>query len=191
LTAGNLAIKGMVDMSYVIADPEMMTAAASDLATIESDLSAAHLVAAGRTTSVIPAAADEVSAGIANLMSTHARAFQAMAQGAAKFHQQFTHNINDAAASYSSAESVNAAKLTPTFPSLSQFLQASQSDLATAIGNFDGSFGSFPNLAWDQLGRAADDALAILLFPITYPIYGVSVFVLEGLLDAILNAFIP
>ena len=34
-------------------------------------------------------------------------------------------------------------------------------------------------------------ALAILLFPITYPIYGVGAFVIEALLDAILNAFVP
>src|SRR5271163_1867578 len=149
-------------MSHVIANPEMMTAAASDLATIGSDLSAAHLVAAARTTSVIPAAADEVSAGIANLMSTHALAFQAMAQSASVFHQQFTHNINAAAASYSSAESGIAAELTPTFPSLSEFFQASQSAFATSIGNFVDSFGSFPNLAWGQLGSAGNDALAIL-----------------------------
>jgi hypothetical protein len=178
-------------MAYVVADPEMMTAAASDLATIGSDLSAAHLAAAARTTSLIPAAADEVSAGIANLMSTHALDFQAMAQSAATFHQQFTHNVNAAAASYSSAESGAAAKLTPTFLSLSDFFQVSQSDFNTSIGNFGGSFGSFPNLAWDQLGRAADDALGILLWPITYPITAVSVFAIEAVLDAIVNAFIP
>ena len=33
-------------MSYVIAAPEMMTSAATDLATIGSDLSAAHTAAA-------------------------------------------------------------------------------------------------------------------------------------------------
>ena len=174
-------------MAYVLADPQVMTAAASDLATIGSNLSAARLVAATQTTSVIPAAADEVSAAIANLMSTHARAFQAIAQSASTFHQQFTHNINAAAASYSSAESGIAAELTPTFPSLSQFFQAIQSDFGTAIGNFDGSFGSFPNLAWGQLERAGDDALLALLFPITYPIYGIEVYLVEAVLDEFLN----
>ena len=176
-------------MAYAVADPEIMTAAASDLATIGSDLSAARLVAAAQTTSVIPAAADEVSAGIANLVSAHARAFQALTQSASTFHQQFTHNINAAAASYSSAESVSAAKLTPTFPSLSDFFQQSGSSFVTSIDNFVGSFGSFPNLAWDQLGTAGDAALAILLFPITYPTYAVTTFVLEAVLDSILNAF--
>jgi PE family len=175
-------------MAYVLADPKIMAAAVSDLATIGSDLSAAHLVAAARTTSVIPAAADEVSAAIANVMSTHARSFQAMAQSASTFHQQFTRNINAAAAAYSSAESGIAAMLTPTFPSLPQFFQAIQSDFGTAIGNFNGSFGSFPNLAWGQLERAGDDALALLLFPITYPIYAVSVFLLEAVIDDILNS---
>jgi hypothetical protein len=50
----------------------MMTSAATDLATIGSNVNAAHMVAAARTTSVIPAAADEVSAGIAQLVSQHA-----------------------------------------------------------------------------------------------------------------------
>ena len=176
-------------MAYVLADPQMMTTAASDLATIGSDLSAAHLVAAGRTNSVIPAAADEVSAGIANLMSTHARAFQALAQSASTFHQQFTQNINAAAASYSSAESGIAATLTPPpILSLPQFFQIFASDFNTAIGNFGGSFGSFPNLAWDQLGTAATAALFILLFPITYPSTALSVYIVDLLLEAIISA---
>ena len=44
-------------MSYVIAAPEMMTSAAADLATIGSNVSAAHMAAAARTVAVIPAAA--------------------------------------------------------------------------------------------------------------------------------------
>jgi hypothetical protein len=63
-------------MSYVIAAPEMMTSAATDLATIGSDLSAAHSVAAARTTAVIAAAEDEVSTAIAALFSSHGTAFQ-------------------------------------------------------------------------------------------------------------------
>ena len=58
-------------MSYVIAAPEMMTSAATDLATIGSTLSAAHMTAALPTAAVIPAAADEVSASIAHLFSQY------------------------------------------------------------------------------------------------------------------------
>ena len=60
-------------MSYVIAAPEIMTEAATDLATIGSTLSAAHLAAAAPTVAVLPAAADEVSAGIAHLFSSTPR----------------------------------------------------------------------------------------------------------------------
>jgi hypothetical protein len=56
-------------MSYVIAAPEMVTAAATDLATIDSDLSAAHSAAAQATLALAPAAPDEVSLGIARLFS--------------------------------------------------------------------------------------------------------------------------
>jgi hypothetical protein len=43
-------------VSYVIAAPEMMTSAATDLATIGSDLNAAHTEAATQTTGVLHAA---------------------------------------------------------------------------------------------------------------------------------------
>jgi PE family len=49
-------------MSLVIAGPVLMTAAASDLAGIESALSAAHAAAPAQTTAVLAAGADEVSA---------------------------------------------------------------------------------------------------------------------------------
>ena len=54
-------------MSYVLAAPELMTAAATDLAAIGSAVDAAHAAAAAPTTGLIPAAADEVSTGIAAL----------------------------------------------------------------------------------------------------------------------------
>jgi PE family len=58
-------------MSYVNATPEMMTAAATDLATIASDVGAAHTAAAPPTVALVPAAADEVSESIAHLFSQY------------------------------------------------------------------------------------------------------------------------
>jgi PE family len=66
-------------MTSMIVAPEMMTSAAADLATIGSHIDAAHLAAAANITSVTPAAADEVSAGIAQLFSQHGSGFQALA----------------------------------------------------------------------------------------------------------------
>ena len=54
-------------MSYVIAVPETLMAAASDVADIGSSLSQANSAATASTTALVPAAEDEVSAAIASL----------------------------------------------------------------------------------------------------------------------------
>jgi len=56
-------------MSYVLAAPEFVTSAATDLAGIGSSLSEADAAAGASTTSVITAAEDEVSAAVATLFS--------------------------------------------------------------------------------------------------------------------------
>jgi PE family len=53
-------------MSYVVAVPEMLASAATDLECIGSALSAANAAAAAPTTAVVAAAGDEVSAAIAS-----------------------------------------------------------------------------------------------------------------------------
>ena len=94
-------------MSYVIAAPEMMTSAASDLATIGSNVNAAHMAAAARTTAVLPAAPDGVSTGIAQLFSQHAANYQALAAQAAAFNNQFVQNLTAGAVSYANTEAFN------------------------------------------------------------------------------------
>lgn len=61
-------------MSYVLATPEMVAAAANNLAQIGSTLSAANAAALAPTTGVLAAGADEVSAAVASLFSGHAQA---------------------------------------------------------------------------------------------------------------------
>jgi triacylglycerol lipase len=94
-------------MSYVIAAPDMMTAAAADLANIGSALIEEHTAAAASTVMVVPAAADEVSVGIADLFSTYAQDYQAMATRAAAFQQQFVQHLTGSAGSYAGAEAAN------------------------------------------------------------------------------------
>ncbi|MGO9385809.1 MAG: PE family protein [Mycobacterium sp.] len=103
-------------MSYVIAAPEMMTAAATDVATIGSNLSAAHMVAAAPTVAVLPAAADEVSASIAQLFSQFGQDYQAMAAQVAAFEEQFVQTLNAAAVTYAAIEAFIAADLQFTIP---------------------------------------------------------------------------
>ncbi len=76
-------------MSYVIAAPDMLATAATDVAGIGSSLRAAHAAAATQTTTVMAAAGDEVSTAIAALFSGHAQQYQALSAQAAAFHTQF------------------------------------------------------------------------------------------------------
>jgi len=99
-------------MSFVIAAPEMMTAAASDVASIGSTLSAANAAAAAPTSGIVAAAGDEVSAAIAALFSRHAQAYQALGAQAAAFHEQFVQALSAGAASYVGAEGANVAAFT-------------------------------------------------------------------------------
>lgn len=76
-------------MSFLIAAPELVAAAATDLARVGSTISAANIAASGPITAVIAADADEVSAGIAALFGVHAQAYQALSAQAATFHSRF------------------------------------------------------------------------------------------------------
>jgi hypothetical protein len=80
-------------MSYVIAEPDVIAAAAADVAAIGSTLDVANMAAALPTVALAPAAADEVSAGIAQLFSEHARDYQAAARQAAASLEQFGENL--------------------------------------------------------------------------------------------------
>jgi hypothetical protein len=97
-------------MSYAIAAPELMTSAATDLATIGSDLSAAH-AAATPTTGILAAAEDEVSAAIAAVFSAHGKGFQALGAHAAAFHNQFVEALNSAGSAYAAGEASNVSLL--------------------------------------------------------------------------------
>ncbi|MGO9284054.1 MAG: PE family protein [Mycobacterium sp.] len=94
-----------------MAAPEMMAAAATDVAAIGSTLNAAHMAAAAPTVAVIPATADEVSASIAHLFSGVAQDFHALVGQAATFGQQFAQHLNVGAGSYAATEAVSAASL--------------------------------------------------------------------------------
>jgi triacylglycerol lipase len=98
-------------MSYVIAAPEFVSAAATDLANIGSALSAANAAAAASTTRVITAAGDEVSAAIAAAFSAHGLGFQALSAQAAAFHDQFMQALNASAGSYAGADAANVVAL--------------------------------------------------------------------------------
>jgi hypothetical protein len=97
-------------MSSLTAAPELITTAAMDLSNIGSTLSEANAAAATRTTGVLAAAEDGVSAAIAAMLSAHGQGYQALSAQAAAFHSQFVATVASSASSYQATEagSVNA-----------------------------------------------------------------------------------
>jgi hypothetical protein len=91
-------------MSVLVAAPELLADAASDLTGLGSTISTANATAAARTTGLLPAAADEVSAEIARLFSAHAQGFQRLSTQVAAFHEQFVQNLTASTNAYATAE---------------------------------------------------------------------------------------
>ncbi|CRH15824.1 PE-PGRS family protein [Mycobacterium tuberculosis] len=81
-------------MSFVLAMPEVLGSAATDLAALGSVLGAADAAAAATTTGIVAAAQDEVSAAIAALFSAHGRAYQVASAQAAAVHAQFVEALS-------------------------------------------------------------------------------------------------
>ncbi|MCV7124117.1 PE family protein, partial [Mycobacterium lacus] len=98
-------------MSFVIVGPEALAAAASDLTSLGSTISAANAAAAARTTGLLAAGADEVSGAVAALFGAYGQGYQALSTQAAAFHQQFVQTLTAGAGSYATAESAAAQPL--------------------------------------------------------------------------------
>ena len=98
-------------MSFVIAEPGLVQAAASQLAGIRSALAEVAAAAAAHTTGLAPAAADEVSAAIAALFGTFGEEYQAANAQAAMFHAEFVNLLNAGASAYANAEAAGRAAL--------------------------------------------------------------------------------
>ncbi|POX82210.1 PE family protein [Mycobacterium kansasii] len=98
-------------MSFVVAVPEFLAVAASDLADIASAVVAANTAAAAPTAGVLAAGADEVSAAIAAVFAEHATGYQTLSAQAAEFHRQFVQLLDASAGHYALAEAANASPL--------------------------------------------------------------------------------
>ncbi|SON60755.1 Triacylglycerol lipase [Mycobacterium simulans] len=91
-------------MSFFVAAPEALLAAAADLAAVGSNINAASASAAVPTVGVLAAGADDVSAQVAALFSSHAQSYQQLSAQVAAFQDQFVLAMNKAAAAYATGE---------------------------------------------------------------------------------------
>ncbi len=98
-------------MSYVIAVPDALASAATNVAAIGSSLNAAHAAAAVPTTSVVAAAGDEVSSAIASLFSGFGKDFQALSNQASALHAQFVQALTGSGSAYTATEATSAASV--------------------------------------------------------------------------------
>ncbi len=95
-------------MSFVTTQPETLSAAAGNLQGIGASMAAQNEAAAGPTTAVVPAAADEVSALTAAQFATHAQLYQAVGAQASAIHDMFVATLGTSAGSYAATEAANA-----------------------------------------------------------------------------------
>ena len=102
-------------MTNVLAQPQAMAAAAADVAGIGSAINDANAAAAGPTTGVLRAAADEVSASAATLFNSYAREYQAIIKQAGAFHDEFARLLAAAANAYAETEAAASKALAAPF----------------------------------------------------------------------------
>ncbi|ORW31695.1 hypothetical protein AWB91_15610 [Mycobacterium paraense] len=95
-------------MSFVITEPELVTAAAERLSGIGTNLVEATAAAAAPTTGVTAAASDEVSIAVSEVFGRFGREFQALGAQAVAFQDEFVGLLNGGAAAYLSTELANA-----------------------------------------------------------------------------------
>jgi PE family len=95
-------------MTFVTTQPDMLAAAAGQLAGVGSELTAQNAAAMAPTTGVVPAAADEVSDLTAAQFASHGAMYQAVSAHAAAVHDLFVSALGAGAESYGATEAANA-----------------------------------------------------------------------------------
>ena len=92
-------------MSWFVAGPEAIAAAASDLARIGSTIGESNTATAQQTAAIPASAADGVSAAVASFWNAHAQGYQDISAQMSAFHEKFVQALGSSAASYAGAES--------------------------------------------------------------------------------------
>ncbi len=96
-------------MSFLTTVPEELLAAAAKLTSIGSNLTAQNAGAAAPTTTVAPAASDQISQIQAGLFGAYGALYQQIAAEAQTIHEQFVNTLGLSSGTYSEMEATNAA----------------------------------------------------------------------------------
>ncbi|MEM6109306.1 PE family protein [Mycobacterium sp. 050272] len=95
-------------MSFVYVRPAALAGAASQLGAIGASMDAQRAAAAGPTTGVVPAAADEVSAIVAAQFTMQAQMYRSVSAQGGAVHQMLVSALAASAESYAATEAANA-----------------------------------------------------------------------------------
>lgn len=146
-------------MSFVTTRPEALLAAASMLEALGSSMDAQNAAAAAPTTSIAPAAADEVSALQAATFSAYGAWYQQVSAQAKAIHQTMVQNLDTSAGSYGETETANRAT---TSASALQAIRPYAAPGATATDPPPGSTTLGTGIGWGQnVGAAASDFITL------------------------------
>jgi hypothetical protein len=96
-------------VSFVTAQPELLSGTASSLAGIGDAIAARNAAAATPTTGLTPAASDMVSAMAAAQFGQHGLTYQQIAAQAAAVHEQLVATLRSGSGAYALTEAANAA----------------------------------------------------------------------------------
>lgn len=144
-------------MSFVTTRPEALMAAASMLEALGSSMDAQNAAAAAPTTSIAPAAADEVSALQAAQFSAYGAWYQQVSAQAKAIHQTMVNNLDTSAGSYGETETAN--RVTTAASSLSPLAAGPN---AAADPPPAGSTTLGTGIGWGQnVGAAASDFITL------------------------------
>ena len=111
-------------MTSLTTQPQLIAAAAADVAEINSAIGAANAAAAAPTTGLVAAARDEVSAAAAALFSGYGKEYQAVLKQAAAFHEEFAAALAAAGNAYAAAEAANASAISGALGQLTSSIQS-------------------------------------------------------------------
>jgi len=174
-------------MPNVLVVPGAIAAAATNVSAVGSTVNAAHMAAAIPTGAVIPAAADEVSASIANLFSQHAANYQALAGKAETYLGEIVQHLKTSASSFAAAESANTASLLNS--SASAAAASPFSGLTNELNYLGSVFAALPNI-FLGVGVLGIDSL-YLLAAFAYLSLTLGILLLRLVLQLAFNISIP
>ena len=149
-------------MSFLTALPEALQAAAAQLQGLGSTFEAQSSAIAAPTTSIAPAAADEVSALQSQIFSTYGTLYQQISAQATAIQQQIAQNLGLSGGSYGQAEATNAAAAANPGNFWDDLVSVSQ----TLFGNngtygLSGNLANVTNIGGGNYASAASDLLGL------------------------------